>query len=254
MAASAHVGEDEMAMKSINQSKDCKSDRDNCSYDPDVTLLPEELLEVPSYKYTKNCSSELIQETREIFKKRFQQLDKNSFYQSDYERILSDDWSVSRFLLRCRLNPERACKLIEQFASFRKEHKMGEAQYHHFPREFYKLAHEFIYQPDMAGNTTVWMQAKGHRRIPELFELFKKYMLCVVADTDTKSNGRGVTLVLDCTDTGFRSADFQIIYWCIATFRNVFPKGLTYCLVVNLPRTLKAVCELAMTWLSQANK
>lgn len=215
-------------------------------------LLPEELVEVPTFMKTPNCSKELIDETRDLLRERFQDRPE-SFYKFDIDLILSDDWSVSRFLLRCRLNPERAVDLMEASSKFRREFKMGETRLSHFPAEIHEVGGIFKYAPDRVGNTTLWMRAKHHRRCELINYIMKQFILCVMEQCDKESRGRGVAVIFDLSDCGLRNADPSFLFWLLHSFRSYCPKGLSYIIVYNLPWVLSATCSLAMTWLSQTN-
>lgn len=216
-------------------------------------LLPEELVEVPTFLKSPNCDQDLIQETRKLLKKRYEERPE-SFYKFDIDLILSDDWSVSRFLLRCRLNPERSVDLMEASSKFRKEFKMGETKLYHFPSEIHEVGGIFRYAPDRVGNQTLWMRAKHHRRCQEMNFIMKQFILCVMEECDKASKGRGVAVVFDLSDCGLKNADPTFLFWLLNSFRSYCPKGLSYILVYNLPWVLSATCTIAMSWLSNTNK
>lgn len=217
-------------------------------------LLPEELVEVPTFKNSPNCSAPLIEETRELLRKRYQERPEH-FYKFDIDLILSDDWSVSRFLLRCRLDPARSVDLMEASSKFRREFKMGETKPSDFPREIYEVGGIFKYAPDRVGNTTLWMRAKHHRRsTTEMNQIMKQFILCVMEQCDKESKGRGVAVVFDLTDCGLKNADPTFLFWLLNSFRSYCPKGLSYIIVYNLPWVLNATCTIAMSWLSSTNR
>lgn len=216
-------------------------------------LLPEELVEVPTFMKTPNCDADLIDRTRELLRKRYQEKPE-SFYSFDIDLILSDDWSVSRFLLRCRLNAERAVDLMEASSKFRREFKMGETKLSDFPSEIHEVGGIFMYEPDRVGNTTLWMRAKHHRRCNEMNFIMKQFILCVMEQCDKASKGRGVAVVFDLSECGIKNADPSFLFWLLSSFRSYCPKGLSYIIVYNLPWVLSATCTIAMSWLSSTNR
>lgn len=216
-------------------------------------LLPEELVEVPTFINSPNCDKGLIEETRSLLKKRYEEHPEN-FYKSDIDLILSDDWSVSRFLLRCRSIPERSVDLMEASSKFRREFKMGETQLSDFPSEIHEVGGIFQYAPDRVGNTTLWMRIKHHRRSTVMNYIMKQFILCVMEQCDKASKGRGVAVVFDLSNCGLKNADPTFLFWLLNSFRSYCPKGLSYILVYNLPWVLSATCSLALSWLSSTNK
>jgi len=219
----------------------------------ELGLLPEELVEVPTFMNSPNCDPKLIEQTRELLRQRYRERPDN-FYKFDIDLILSDDWSVSRFLLRCRLNPERSVDLMEASSKFRTEFKMGETRLDDFPAEIHEVGGIFKYAPDRVGNTTLWMRAKHHRRCQEMNHIMKQFILCVMEQCDKASKGRGVAVVFDLSDCGIKNADPTFLFWLLNSFRSYCPKGLSYIIVYNLPWVLNATCTIAMSWLSSTNR
>lgn len=219
----------------------------------DNPLLPEELCEIPTFLNTSCCDKTLVNETRRLLKKKYLKRP-DSFHAADYERMLNDDWTVSRFLLRCRLQPKRAARLMEQCGKFRREYRMGVSKLSDFPIEFHRAGGLFRYAPDRAGNQTLFMRVKMHRRVPELSQIMKEFILCCLEECDRANNGRGTAVIFDLTDCGLQNADPGFLFWLVYSFRNYCPKGLSYIIVYNLPWILNATAKLALSWLSSTNR
>lgn len=219
----------------------------------DNPLLPEELCEIPTFLNTECCDKKLIEETRKLLKKKYAKRPE-SFSSVDYERMLADDWTVSRFLLRCRQNPKRAAKLMEQCGKFRREFKMGTSKLSDFPIEFHRAGGLFKYAPDRAGNQTLFMRVKMHRRCPELSQIMKEFIVCCLEECDRANNGRGTAVIFDLTHCGLQNVDPAFLFWLVYSFRNYCPKGLSYIIVYNLPWILNATAKLALSWLSSTNR
>lgn len=233
--------------QSLSQHElDDKSAQDN-------PLLPEELCEIPTFLNTKCCDKPLVEETRRLLKKKYLKRPE-SFSEEDYERMLNDDWTVSRFLLRCRENPKRAARLMEQCGKFRREYKMGISKPSDFPIEFHRAGGLFKYAPDRVGNQTVFMRVKMHRRVPELSQMMKEFILCCLEQCDRENNGRGTAVIFDLTHCGLQNADPGFLFWLVYSFRNYCPKGLSYIIIYNLPWILNATAKLALSWLSSTNR
>lgn len=216
-------------------------------------VLPEEQCDIPTFLHTKNCDPHLIAETRRMLIERYNK-NPDNFYDTDYKRMLSDDWTVSRFLLRRRLDPKRTVKLMEECGRFRKQYKMSEVKLWEFPIEFHKAGGLFKYAPDRVGNNTVYMRVKMYRRVPELSDVFKAFLLCVLEESDSANGGRGTAVIFDLSGCGLQNVDLGFLSWLLSSFRNYCPKGVSYILVYNLPWILNTTCKLAMTWMSASNK
>lgn len=221
--------------------------------DTEVNLLPEEQADIPTFLHTQNCDQELIEETRRLLRERYAK-NPDNFYDHDYKRMLTDDWTVSRFLLRRRLEPKRAAKLMEECGRFRKLYKMSEVKLWEFPVEFHQAGGLFKYASDRVGNITVYMRTKMYRRVPEISDVFKAFILCVLEEADSQNCGRGVAIIFDLTGCGLQNVDLGFLSWLLSSFRNYCPKGVSYIMVYNLPWFLNATCKLAISWLSASNK
>jgi hypothetical protein len=238
---------DEQSTSAISQHEpDDKSAQDN-------PLLPEELCEIPTFLNTANCDKALIEETRRLLKRKYLKRPE-SFYPSDYERMLNDDWTVSRFLLRCRLQPKRAAKLMEQCGKFRHEYRMGVSKLSDFPIEFHRAGGLFRYAPDRVGNETLYMRVRMHKRVPELSQIMREFILCCLEECDRANNGRGTAVIFDLTNCGLQNADPGFLFWLVYSFRNYCPKGLSYIIIYNLPWILNATAKMALSWLSSTNR
>ena len=219
----------------------------------DNPLLPEEMCEIPTFLNTAPCAQHLIEETRRRLKKKYHKRP-DSFYQEDYQRMLNDNWTVSRFLLRCRLQPKRAARLMEQCGKFRREYRMGVSKLSDFPIEFHRAGGLFKYAPDRVGNQTLFMRVKMHRRVPELSQIMREFILCCLEECDKANNGRGTAVIFDLTNCGLQNVDPGFLFWLVYSFRNYCPKGLSYIIVYNLPWILNATAKLALSWLSSTNR
>jgi len=219
----------------------------------DKFVLPEEQCDIPTFLHTKNCDRQLIDETRRLLKERYIK-NPDSFYDDDYARMLNDDWTVTRFLLRRRLDPKKTAKLMEECGRFRKQYKMSEVQLWEFPVEFHRAGGLFKFAPDRVGNITMYMRIKMYRRVPEISDVFKAFILCVLEQCDVANNGRGTAVVFDLSGCGLQNVDLGFLSWLLSSFRNYCPKGVSYILVYNLPWILNATCKLAMTWMSASNR
>lgn len=240
-------GGSESRKDSLNSKDDIKS------MSNDNPLLPEELCEIPTFLNTSCCDKKLIELTRQLLKKKYLKRP-NSFIKEDYDRMLVDDWTVSRFLLRCRLDPKRSAKLMEQCGKFRQEYNMGLSKPSDFPIEFHQSGGLFRYAPDRVGNETLYMRVKMHRRTPELAQIMRSFILCILEECDRANNGRGTAVIFDVTGGGLQNADPGFLFWLVYSFRNYCPKGLSYIIVHNLPWILNATAKLALSWLSSTNR
>lgn len=219
----------------------------------DEPLLPEELCKIPTFLHTKCCPKHLIEETRCLIKERYQKRP-GIFQEKDYELMLADDWAISRFLLRCRSDPKRAASLIEECGRLRRECRMGISEPEEFPIEFHRTGALFHYAPDRVGNQTLYVRAKMYLPIPEMLQAMKEFGMCCLERADCAGNGRGIAVIVDFAQCGFKNLDLSLLFWGTQSARNCFPKGVSYIIVYNLPWIFRAFAKLAISQASSTNR
>ena len=61
------------------------------------------------------------------------------------------------------------------------------------------------------GNLVVYMRTCFHKKIPELEEFEKKYLLKVFDKVDKITDGNGFCIVFDLTGTGYSNVDIEFL-------------------------------------------
>lgn len=234
-----------------------------------------------SFKYDKNCSKEDLKRIRELIALERKLLEEYEFefWRSDYERMMEDDWLISRFFFRGRKASNRllapkliTCKedeyectmqLIRSCAKFRFEYRVnGLTQLKEFPIEWTSQQGLFSYRPDMAGNPTIYLRIKLHKpkwiETRELRHEFKRLLLytleCCDRDLFNKS-GKAICCVVDMTGATFENVDLELVSWIIKSFKSSSPKLLCYAIIYNLPWFFSATFKLVSnTLMSSSNK
>jgi len=246
-----------------------ESEGENCSREPCAA---------PRFKYRSNFPEKDIQEIRKLLTTERQVQDETcyDFWRPDYERMMIDDWLVTRFLLRgTKLSQNedtcvdesaiyaRTMDLIRACAKFRLEYRInGSTKEDEFPFEWTKINGLFNYKPDLAGNQTIYLRVKLHR--PREIESkksrheFKRMLLYTLEKCDqnlVNRPGKGVCCVFDMSDATFENIDIELLSWMIKSFKSCSPKLLCYVMVYNLPWFFCATFKLvSKTLMSKSNK
>lgn len=171
------------------------------------------------------------------------------YYEEDYQKLETDDWYVKRFFLARNRNESEALKMIIETMRWRKSIKIREFRDYHFPIEFYKIGALFIYECDRDGFLTVYIRVKMHRKIPELDDHSKKFLIHVLNKADIMTGGNGIGVVFDVTGAGYRNLDWDYLKFLINSGSSYFPVGVKYILVVNVPWALNAFRRVALSFL-----
>lgn len=203
---------------------------------------------------TPNSPPEAIAKVRAICKEEFDKHPED-FDPTDIERFMSSDWTVTRFLLRKKDNVEDAAKMIIGCARWR--HKLGMPRWkdEDFPKEFYNLGGVFPYAPDLLGNTTIYVRAKLYdKKLSCIQELFRHYIIHIANRVDNERDGRGWSIIFDCSGTGMANMDVNMLIFMLNDVIPHLPKGLNYVLIYELPWLLSKIVNTTIACLPSEYK
>lgn len=198
---------------------------------------------------TPNAPPEAIAKVREIFKA---EADKHpeEMDPTDVARFMESDWTVTRFLMRKKDNAEDAAQMIINCAKWR--HKLGMPRWKDsdFPKEFYNLGGVFPYAPDELGNTVIYVRAKLYdKKLTCIQELFRHYIIHIANRVDMERDGRGWSMIFDCSGTGMANMDVNMLIFMLNEVIPHLPKGLNYVLIYELPWLLSKIVNTAIACL-----
>lgn len=243
----------------------------------DKRLSKKEYVSAPQFKYQSNFEKKYIEEVRRLLtaERANQNEEDFKFWTSDYERIMVDDWLVTRFLLRGLRASQKAnqkeqnsifvhtLNLIKSCAKFRHDYNInGNTSINEFPKDWIEVNGLFNYKPDLVGNPTIYLRIKLHK--PNLIESkelrlkFKRFLLYHLekCDQDLFNNpGKGVCCIFDMSEATFENIDLDLMSWMIKSFKSCSPKLLCYVIIYNLPWFFSATFKLiSNTLMSNSNK
>lgn len=203
---------------------------------------------------TPNSPPEVITKVRAILKA---EVDKNpdQFDDSDVERFMSSDWTVTRFLMRKKDNIEDAAQMLISCGRWR--HKLGMPRWkdEDFPREFYNLGGVFPYAPDLLGNTVIYIRSKLYdKKLTCIQELFQHYVIHIANRVDNERDGRGWSMIFDCSGTGLANMDVNMLLFMLNEVIPHLPKGLNYVLIYELPWLLSKIVNTTIACLPSEYK
>lgn len=159
-----------------------------------------------SFKYRSNASRQDLDDLRRLLTElRLEQADsmdpvEHKFYEPDYQRMMADDWLVTRFLLKGKKAFEKAAEsghrheilngthdeqlcsgmnhlqldrhatlkqsieLVKKCARFRFDYRINnQTCLDEFPSDWVKTNGLFNYKPDVNGNPTIYLRVALHR-------------------------------------------------------------------------------------------
>lgn len=198
---------------------------------------------------TPNSDPQLIQETRRLFKIEHEK-EPEAFIPSDVEKLMDDDWNITRYLMCKDGDPIETTKMLVSCSKWRKDLGFPLWKPQDFPAEFYELGICFPYELDRLGNKVIYIRCGMlDRRIPCLRETLRNYLIYRINQVDEEQNGRNWALVFDCAGSGVRNFDPRLLTYMIAEIIPRFPKGMSYVILHELPKMLSRLANATIACL-----
>lgn len=119
------------------------------------------------------------------------QANEGIYSQKDIIKCKQDDWYLSRFLLRQKLDVNLAFVMLKKAMRFNHESLTNSIRKEDFPAEFYKLGGLFPYESDRKGNKMLYIRVKLHRKLPEIAAVLHSFLYHNIQSCDEDAGGKG---------------------------------------------------------------
>ncbi|XP_054163365.1 motile sperm domain-containing protein 2-like [Oppia nitens] len=203
-----------------------------------------------SYEVSQKIADSLISELRQKF---LELVAKNPelYYDKDIEKIKSKNWSIQRFLNHHKSNVDKALDGLDSAMKWRKSFGVLELSEKDFPREVFQSAPLFLYGKDLNGAQLMIMRGKVTRKIKSWIPMAQKFFIYLIEKADLADSGKGVTLLLDCKESGIKNADIDFMKFAHHIFNDYYPGLVNAGLVYKLPTVMEAVFKVVKSWLNE---
>lgn len=114
------------------------------------------------------------------------------YSQVDVDKCRDDDWHLSRYLIRQKLDLDQAHTMLKRAMRFRNESLNNSLRPEDFPEEFYRLGGLFGYEADRKGNLMLYLRVRVHRKVPELQAVLQAFLYQQISQLDERAKGRGM--------------------------------------------------------------
>lgn len=114
-----------------------------------------------------------------------------SYHTEDVDMCRTNDWYLSRYLIRNKLDPEQAFGVLKKSMRYSREYMGGYMRANEFPIEFYKVATMFEYERDRKGNVCLYIRTKQHFKVPEVNGVVSAFTYHKLRNLERESNGKG---------------------------------------------------------------
>lgn len=173
----------------------------------------------------------------------------DKYDQEDIDRMRADQWTVLRFLKWNRGDIGISADQLDACLRWRHEFGVNHRTEADLPKEFCKAGALFELGKDNAGRHLIYIRVKVYKKIPQLVDYFRQFVVGVINKVDLESGATGYCLVFDLTGIGFANADMEFLQFLITTLKTYFPYGVRHVIVHNLPRLLRPLWAVAKLWL-----
>lgn len=194
-----------------------------------------------------NSNSKSAQALVEV-RKRFLEYAENNpdkVNERDKIKLATDDWYLKRYLLARNRKVNDTLNMLHKTMEWRNEFGIHISEDAMFPLEFYKIGALFPYENDRKGNLVLYLRIKYHRKITEMVEVEKHFLVHTFEKIDRITNGQGLVILFDCQGAGYANCDVEFLQFLISCATEHAPVGLQYIIVYKLPWVMNAFWSLA---------
>jgi hypothetical protein len=148
--------------------------------------------DMPDYDY-----SDSVRELRRLVLEHAEH-NPGTYSPADLDKCRHDDWYLSRFLLRNKMDVQEAFGMLTKAMRFNHESLANHLRPEDFPAEFYQLGGLIPYGHDRKGNKMLYLRVRIHRKTPEITSIVQAFMYYTIKRLDDEAKGRGKELFSGC--------------------------------------------------------
>jgi hypothetical protein len=204
----------------------------------------------PSLKEPTDEEKQQIEEIRAKFQREVN-TNPDLYHVKDIEKVLSNDWEVHRFLLAADGNLDNGLNRLISAMKWRKQFAVRDLTENDFPQEFYKM---LLFGKARNGSTLVITRSKYYIPISEWRQLFKNFSVFILEWLDVNNSGNGITVLIDCRDTGLANADFDFICFLKPIQSKYFPCLIKMHLNCEIPWILNSIAHFILSLMSEKTR
>ena len=112
--------------------------------------------------------------------------------EQDVQSVTTDDWTVTRYVLASKSDPNQAFAMARDAMQWRKTFGVNARTDLDFPLEFYKLGAVFSYGHDKTGKLVIYFRVKMYKNIPKFNDLIKQYVVHIINKCDKQMKEKGM--------------------------------------------------------------
>lgn len=179
---------------------------------------------------TRDC----MLEVRDLFLEQYKE-EPDLYYEEDVALVKDLKFILQRCLVSKRKHVGESLDMLVNMLKWRKEQKIRELTDQDFPVEFFTAGISFVYEPDKYGNKTLYIRTQLLKCVPELRDLFKKFVAYLMYQIDDCVEGETFSIIFDLTNTGWNNYDIDLLMHFLTLLKDYFPVNVDYILAINFP-------------------
>lgn len=198
------------------------------------------------------CTTAELEEVRSKFMAAVD-TDPNQFDEADINKIMTEEWSVKRFIGYKNNNLTEATTALITSMKWRKSFGVSTIKATDFPSEFFWVGECHTYARDKNNIATVYLRVKFHKQLMEWQPLIKKYLIYIMElmDQEIRNGADGWALIYDCEGGTIFNNNMDLLFFMVQTFFEHYPMALTYIGLYELPWMLRAIYHICRGWIPE---
>jgi hypothetical protein len=205
---------------------------------------------IPSLKEPTDNEKQLIPKLREIFLNEVNK-ELELYYSEDIEKVINNDWSVHRFLLSAKGDINDGLNRMKNAFKWRKKFGVREIKETDFPQEYYRM---LKYGMARDGSQLLIGQSKYHMPLSEWKNNFKKFTISIIEYLDNKNDGKGVTIIMDVSDSGYSNVDFDLAMFLRPIHGKYYPQLIKIHLLTEIPWIISNILWILLSLLPEKTR
>ncbi|XP_053211523.1 motile sperm domain-containing protein 2-like [Panonychus citri] len=168
----------------------------------------------------------------------------------DFRKVMDKDFWVTRFMADPNESIDDTFEKLRSTMEWRKSFGVNHFDPLSIPKEIYQVSALIPYEVDKQGRPTLYIRGKIHRKIDQLEDKIKHYLVNMIETIDSVREERESWLIiLDASDANFFNTDLDMIMFLFSTLRTRYPRGVGQCLLYGLPWLLGAFANMVISFL-----
>eukprot|EP00800_Vazella_pourtalesii_P019224 TRINITY_DN6472_c0_g1_i1.p1 TRINITY_DN6472_c0_g1~~TRINITY_DN6472_c0_g1_i1.p1 ORF type:complete len:543 (-),score=137.68 TRINITY_DN6472_c0_g1_i1:71-1495(-) len=143
-------------------------------------------------------------------------------------------------------------KMLVTALQFRCSYGVNDLTFQDINKELLEMGICYPRGQDRDGSDIVYLLIRMHRKEKEKGEQLKRFALYFLEKHDRHFPNRHMSLLMDCSESGYSNMDMDLVKFIISLFKQYYPLKLGSIYVYEMPWVMNAGWSIIKSWLSPA--